>query len=121
MAVEDFRDHLQQKFPLKYGRADLLALEVHYEKWQPFMGAWILYLLASFLFGLSQFKTKPYYKIGWIFLVLGLLVHTYGMGLRILIQQRPPIGTMYETVIWVPWIAMLCAMVLEFIKRRKLV
>ena len=62
-AVESFQGQLRQKFPIKYGRQDLLALEVHYEKLQPFMGAWILYLLASFLLGISLTRQK--WAEGW--------------------------------------------------------
>ena len=121
-AVESFRSRVREKFPDKYGRKDLLRAEVHYEKMQPFMVAWLLYLMAVFFFGAFQVSRKGLiYKVGWAFVWLGMLVHTYGMGLRVFIQQRPPVGTMYETVIWVPWVALICAMVLECQKKRGII
>ena len=47
-AIESFQTRAQTKFPLKYGRKDLLDTEVHYEKLQPFMWAWLLYLLSGY-------------------------------------------------------------------------
>ena len=61
------------------------------------------------------------YRMGWVFLGLGWLIHTYGMALRVFIQQRPPVGTMYETVIWVPWVALVCAVILEWKKKRGMI
>ena len=118
-AVESFQSRARDKFPLKYGRKDLLDVEVHYEKVQPFMIAWLLYLVAVFFLGAFQVNRRSvFYKMGWVFVWLGIFLHTYGMSLRVFIQQRPPVGTMYETVIWVPWVALICAMVLEWKRKR---
>jgi len=45
--------------------------------------------------------------------------HTMGLGLRVLILSRPPVSNMYESMIFMNWILILCALVL-YARRRKL-
>lgn len=45
-------------------------------------------------------------KSGKALLTLAFLAHTMILGLRCYILQRPPVSNMFETVIYVPWIAM---------------
>ena len=119
MALESFQSYVNEKVPKDYLRQDLINWEVRYEKFQPFMWAWLLYLISVFFFATFQIKERAFlYRIGWVFLGLGLALHIYGMALRVLIQQRPPVGTMYETVIWVPFIALISAIILDWKKRQ---
>jgi cytochrome c-type biogenesis protein CcsB len=45
--------------------------------------------------------------------VVGFLLNSYGMLLRMLISGRPPVTNMYETIVFVAWGGMLFALVFE--------
>ncbi len=53
------------------------------------------------------------------FLLLGLLVHTFGIGLRWYIAGRAPLSNSYETMVYIAWAAMIGGF--AFAKRSKLV
>ncbi len=115
-AVEAFKALLRARQPSEYPSDQRLAVEVHYNNLHPFLIAWGLYLLASLLFGAhllsspaksssdsgSAQPSRLRQASGWMVL-LAFLVHTYGFGLRIFLTERPPVSNMYETVIWIPW------------------
>ena len=102
--------------PVLYPTEKELAMEVHYNRFKPFRMAWILYLFG-FLALIASFplESKGFGRAGMALVVGGFLVHAYGMALRVLISGRPPVTTMYETVIFVAWGGMLFALVFEAI------
>ncbi len=102
--------------PVLYPTEKELAMEVHYNRFKPFRMAWILYLFG-FLALIASFplESKGFERAGMALVVGGFLVHAYGMALRVLISGRPPVTTMYETVIFVAWGGMLFALVFEAI------
>lgn len=64
------------------------------------------YITALCLFGLFAYFNSPLLKI----LALGMLtgafcLHTFILGLRIFILERPPVSNMFETTVYVPWVA----------------
>lgn len=62
----------------------------------------LLLLLASYLH--PQIKS-----FGWLialFIAAGFLMHTTVLALRCFILQRPPVSNMFETVVYVPWVAL---------------
>jgi cytochrome c-type biogenesis protein CcsB len=65
-----------------------------------------LYILAVLL---SRAK-----KLGLILLLTGFLIHTMVIALRCFVLQRPPVTNMFESVIYVPWITVLAALILRF-------
>lgn len=62
------------------------------------------YLLATFVLLIPGNKIQ---KSGLLFFGLALTLHTFIFSLRWYILQRPPVSNMYETVIYVPWLAAL--------------
>ena len=89
-----------------------IYVEVFYNNFQAFQKAWIFYLLflLAWIF-VSLFKQRDFFK--WLFplLALGFASHSLGMFLRSYIMSRPPVSNMYETVIWVPWVALIAGFV----------
>jgi len=67
-----------------------------------------LYILAVSTL-LSRAKT-----LGLVFLLSGFLIHTIVIALRCFVLQRPPVTNMFESVIYVPWITVLAALILRF-------
>lgn len=87
-----------------YPEPQSLAMEVFYQKHQPFFWTWVLYLLAFLTIGLGVvFKVSLLPKLGMGLAVLGFIAHTLGFLMRVVIVGRPPVSNMYETVIWVAW------------------
>lgn len=99
-----------------YPALQTLNREVHYNKLKPFRWAWVGYALAFFIILLSfGVSGKWLYRAGLFLLLLSFGLHVYGFILRIIISGRPPVTNMYETVIWVPFGAVLFGLVLESI------
>jgi cytochrome c-type biogenesis protein CcsB len=83
-------------------KADYLAangdgylLELKYFKWNPFVWALLLSLIAIILFVVIKNKIP-----GSIFTVLSLILQTVGMVMRVMISGRAPVTNMYETVMF---------------------
>mgnify|MGYP001426708699 CR=1 FL=1 len=80
-----------------------------------FLKSTIFYILAFFLLSIS-WMTRPVLlrKISFTCLFIGLMFHFYGICLRIIIMQRPPVSTLYESIIFVSLIGVICATLLEY-------
>lgn len=52
-------------------------------------------------------------NIAWPFLIMGFVLHTALLGLRCYVLERPPVSNMDETILYVPWIAMLLGLILN--------
>ncbi len=122
LATEDFIKAAQASNPQLYGSDKTIAWEVHYNKFHPFQWAWICYLISALLI-LAFFLNAPQWtsKAGWIFAILGLLLHSYGMIIRIILMERPPVTNMYETVVWVPYGSIVLALILDAVYKNRLV
>ncbi|MDX1386068.1 MAG: cytochrome c biogenesis protein CcsA [bacterium] len=97
-----------------------LTREIHLNRFKPFRLAWIGYSLAAFLLALSLgLRARAWYWSGMVVLILSFGLQLYGFILRILIAGRPPVTNMYETVLWVPFGAVLFGIILEIIYRKK--
>lgn len=104
-----------------YAPFDKVSAELHYNQFHPFMYSWIMYLLATLLFGVVVFGGSiKFEKAAWVLLGLGFLLHTYGFGLRVFITGRAPVTNMYETVVWVAWGAVIVSVILERIFKQKM-
>jgi cytochrome c-type biogenesis protein CcsB len=93
-----------------------LAMEVHYNRAQPFRTAWILYLLGCLtLIASFPLASKAFSRVGMALVVGGFVFNAYGMALRIMISGRPPVTNMYESVIFVAWGGVLFALIFEMV------
>lgn len=107
-SVTEFIESARAVAPEKYADLGMIKLEINYTKIHPFMWAWICYLLAAI--GFIAFKVSEkerWKKMGWVFFSAGLLLHICGMAVRSYLAGRPPVSNMYETVVWVPFGALL--------------
>ena len=107
-AVIDFQQKIQSKYPTYKASSSKISVELHYNKLNPFRWAWVLYLLGFlFLFLYFLFRKKTLFYISLSVLTVAFCLQGYGMALRSFIMGRPPVTNMYETVIWVPWVAVI--------------
>ncbi len=94
-------------------RPDFLKMEFYYHQLRPFLKAWILYLLA---FICLSFMGRR--DMGLVLASLGLLFHSAGLILRSIILLRPPVSNMYETMVFMNWIIMVCAFIFFMLRRK---
>lgn len=100
-------------------RPKALSLEVFYNRLDPFYkskffyGFSILFLLLSFIA-----LKKWFYRMGFLLLGAGFLLHLLGTVLRVIIRLRPPVTNLYETFLFTGLITALLGIVLEFFKKR---
>lgn len=120
-AVKDFVAMARAQAPEHYADMTKIGWEIHLNHFQPFMWAWIAYLIGLLFLVLAEAGgLKWAIPPSWVFLIVGFILHGYGMALRSYIAGRPPVSNMYETVVWVPFGAMLFAFILERVQRNKL-
>jgi cytochrome c-type biogenesis protein CcsB len=106
--------------PQFYPAAGTLQFEHHYMTLHPFRWAWIFYLCGLLVLVLTALWGKTAgYGLTWALVLAGFGFEVYGLACRIIISGRPPVTDMYETVIWVSFGAMLFAIILESIYRKR--
>jgi ABC-type transport system involved in cytochrome c biogenesis permease subunit len=91
-----------------------LQLEVFYNHLHPIEISTALYIVAFvlLLIGLG-FQQKKISIASFFIFIAGIVVHTLGIGSRMVILERPPVSTLYESIIFVSWIAGLVAWWIE--------
>jgi len=78
----------------------------------------VFYLIGFVLLGVSwMIQPELFRKIAYGSMILGFLLHSYGIILRMIIMSRPPISTIYETVIFVGFVIVLFSIVIEFLRK----
>jgi len=118
-SVGSFNDAMRARNPQQYPSSADISVEMHYNSIHPFMISWVLYLIATILFVVSAIRTTGWVqKAAWITTGLAFLMHTYGFALRIFLTERPPVTNMYETVVWIPWGALIFGVIVAYSTKR---
>lgn len=101
---------------LTYPSLYQLHLETWYYQYPIISLSMFLYAfaMAAFLLGLNL-KKQLIRRIGLSFLILAFISHTIILAIRCYILERPPVSNMFETIIYVPWIAVLAGFILYFV------
>lgn len=99
-----------------YQPSALIKLEIIYNTIKPFHCALILYLVGLITLLLTAFKNiNLNYSLA--FISAAIFTHTAGIMSRILILQRPPVGTLYESILFVSLICAAIGLISAFKKR----
>ena len=113
MQTRTFHHYVEQQSPVYKNKKSKLKWEVHFNQLHPFRWAWVCYMLGLIVLffgytgGVSFARVVDKLKPVAVFILFcGFGLHGYGMALRSFIMSRPPVSNMYETVLWVPWAAM---------------
>jgi len=96
----------------------LVKKEVSYNKSDFFIYSIAFYLVAFLIlaaFWLSQLNWLK--SLAFLSLLIGLGYHGYGLLLRMIIMQRPPVSTLYESIIFVGFIGVLFSSIFERFRR----
>lgn len=103
---------------LSYPSLTQIKMETIYYQY-PFIEICIaLYAMAVCFFFLNY---KPLQINAFFCLIAAFLVHTFILGMRCFIVQRPPVSNMFETVIYVPWVAVLVSFFLSSVYKNRFV
>lgn len=94
--------------------SEILSLEVAFNHVQPFKVSFIFYVLALLVI-MGGFIALPERarQISLAMVVLGLLFHGLGIGTRMYIMQRPPVTSLYESIIFVALVSVVFGIILE--------
>jgi len=98
--------------------AQRLTGELVYNALSPFKLAIFLYGFSALLAAAFFWSIKPtLYKVSMIAAITGTLAQCSGIILRIFILQRPPVGSLYESLLFVSLVIMICALIIELRRR----
>jgi ABC-type transport system involved in cytochrome c biogenesis permease subunit len=102
------------------GEYNKVPLEVTYYKAKFFGMSLFLYVIA-FLVAATRWlrpKNRVLGVAAWLALSLPFLVHTAGIVVRCIIRGRPPVTTLYETLVFVSLIVVFVCLCIEWVNRR---
>lgn len=91
-----------------------IELEYFYNKLKPFKWALGLSLFALLMWMLWQVTHSKigYYSMTFL-LSLAFLFEFLGLGLRVFIMSRPPVATLYESILFVAWVVLIFSFIFE--------
>lgn len=82
----------------------------------------LLYSISAILlFCAYRINNSVLIKLSFASLLLAFILHTILLTWRSYLLNRPPVSNMFETVIYVPWVAVLCGLLLNLIRSHLLV
>ncbi|WDE96769.1 cytochrome c biogenesis protein CcsA [Lentisphaera profundi] len=94
------------------------AFEITFNKINPF-GLYHWYALGFVLCALSWLFRKPWInRCNMHFLIVIALIHTWGLFARVYISDYPPITNLYSTAIFIGWVIVIAALIIEFLFKR---
>ncbi len=104
------------------GEIDNVELEARYYRLDPLFKSHMLYIVAFVLFALTWFapRSKWLFRIAVACVSAALILHIFGIVIRSIIRGRPPVSTLYETVLFVSAGAALTLLVIEFLNRKRI-
>lgn len=111
----DIMAEFQQATP----QSNTLIIENLYNQIQPFYLSALLYALAILALTIQAFTNQAKLSaIAFVALGTGCVFHIIGLTMRVGILQRPPVSTLYESILFVSAIAVLYALI-SYYKNQK--
>jgi ABC-type transport system involved in cytochrome c biogenesis permease subunit len=120
-AVAEYTTWLGPSFPkeVSKGRA-----EFYFNNVKPFLHAIIIYGIALLvaLAGLvtsllSPTASESLQRAALGLLIVAVIVHTFGLVFRMVLEGRPPVTNLYSSAIFIGWGAVILGVMLEFVYR----
>jgi len=114
-AVAGYQVWLGDRFTRQVNKA---SQENFFSTMEPFYKATVIYVLALVLALLSWFNLSDWLRRSAFYLIiLGWVIHTFGLVYRMYLEGRPPVTNLYSSAIFIGWGAVILGMVLEKIYR----
>lgn len=103
------------------GKSRQLEVEVLYNRLELFYKSAAFYVLAFLLLMVSWlFRPGLMQKLAFWALILGILPHACGLLLRMYIMGRPPVSTLYESIVFVGLVGALAGAIVERLQQNGL-
>jgi ABC-type transport system involved in cytochrome c biogenesis permease subunit len=104
----------------EHGQNEKISLEVRFYKLDPFFKSMLVYILAFLLIALTWFRPqmRGVGRAIWLVLAAGLLLQAAGIVMRCILRDRPPVSTLYETVIFIGAVGVLSCLLIEIWSKR---
>jgi len=98
-----------------------IPLEVHYYKADWFYRALLIYMVGFLVVAATWFfpKNKRLYAAAWVLMSLATILVVVGITERCVIRSRPPVSTLYETILFITATSAMVAMIIEWINRQR--
>ncbi len=120
--ARNLHQSLRRANPVQDADPWALQLEVAYNRAAPFRIARWLYLAAALLLAAALAETwNPAGSVGFGLLGAGFFVHGAGILMRVLLGGRPPVSNFYETMLWIPFVAVAVGLIFEWRTRAQYV
>ncbi|HVG95025.1 MAG TPA: cytochrome c biogenesis protein CcsA [Planctomycetota bacterium] len=117
-AMEETHERVERLASAR-GEYDKVPLEVLLTKFDPFNRALYLYILGFLLVALTWVVSARWLKwVAWAPIVLALGIHVTGIVIRCVLRERPPVTTLYETILFIFAVLVSASIALEAINRR---
>jgi ABC-type transport system involved in cytochrome c biogenesis permease subunit len=97
-------------------------LEVAYYRADFFTYSKVIFLLALLTASILWFapRAKGIYVASSVLTVAALLVLGVGITLRCILRERPPVSTLYESILFIAFCGVLTAMIIEWVNRQRI-
>jgi len=100
-------------------KVNKFPLELFYQAGSPFTWSIMFYIFAFIFFVVSFTSSKTlWYNLGLCSIIAGFIPHLLGLLMRIIILNRPPVSSLYETFIFVGLIAVFLGLLIEYYNRQ---
>ncbi len=105
-----------------HGQSKRISMEVSFYRMDYFYRALICFMLAFVVASISWLKpdSKLPVKSTWVLNFFGLALLVTGVVIRCIIQGRPPVTTLYETILFITACCVITALVMEWYDRRQI-
>ncbi|GMU91200.1 MAG: hypothetical protein AMXMBFR4_02580 [Candidatus Hydrogenedentota bacterium] len=104
------------------GEYSKVPIEVSFYKWKFFFWAQWLFVLVFVLVAISWIapaaRSIDAAALWGLFVPTALLI--IGITYRCIIRGRPPVSTLYETILFIAAVAVVCAIAIEFMNRQRI-
>jgi len=92
--------------------------ETRYNQSDSFYYSIVMYIMAFLVLGISWIvNSKHLLKIAFFLIIIGFGYHGYGLLNRMIIMQRPPVTTLYESILFVGFVGVLFSIIFERLRK----
>jgi ABC-type transport system involved in cytochrome c biogenesis permease subunit len=115
--LDNYRDWLDQWFAPEARHG---AQEYFFNEFEPFYKAIVIYVTAFLLavialltFALAPKLSETLRRSAFLLVVMGGVIHTFGLVFRMWLEGRPPVTNLYSSAIFIGWGCVVLGIILE--------
>lgn len=104
------------------GAYEKIPLEILYYRLKFFFYALWLFFLAFVLVAITWLRPRSafLYVLSWIAMAAPTLILIAGITMRCILRERPPVSTLYETILFITACAVVAALFMELVNRQRI-